>query len=212
MISQVMFDMDGTLIDSERLFLKANAQAATELGVPRAPRDFLPLVGTAGADGLAKMTALVGAAKVPAFAERSVALVMQWVQAGVPIARPGAAALLQRLQTHGLRLVLVTSSDAAYTQTMLTAAGLRDYFAAIHTRDGAPEKPDPALYLRAVAAPGAAPAAATVAVEDTVIGVQAARAAGLRALQVVDLDAPAPGATARVKNLAEAGDWLCDLA
>ncbi|WP_204123219.1 HAD family hydrolase [Lacticaseibacillus mingshuiensis] len=212
MIRQVMFDMDGTLIDSERLFLKANAQAATELGVPHEPTDFLPLVGTAGADGLAKMTALVGAANVPVFAERSVALVMQWVQAGVPIACPGAAALLQRLQTRGLRLVLVTSSDAAYTRTMLETAGLRDYFAAVHTRDGAKEKPDPALYLQALATPGSAPASATVAVEDTVIGVQAARAAGLRALQVVDLDAPAPSATARVNNLAEAGDWLCTFA
>ncbi len=97
---------------------------------------------------------------------------------------PGVVPLLDSLAAAGVPIALASSSPADWVFGHLGDHGLTDRFAAIATGDEVVRtKPDPALYLLACDRLGVAPAGA-VAVEDSVNGVAAARAAGLAAVAV----------------------------
>jgi HAD superfamily hydrolase (TIGR01509 family) len=91
---------------------------------------------------------------------------------------PGAAALVADLRATGVPVALVSSSPVAWIDVVLERFGLAfDDVVSGDDFDG-PGKPDPALYRRATDRLGVAPAD-TVAVEDSVHGIEAARRAGL---------------------------------
>ena len=93
--------------------------------------------------------------------------------------RPGVEAYLREGRARGLRLAVASSSDRAWVTGHLRRLGLLDYFNTIRTcEDVTRTKPDPELYLSAVAALGVE-AAQTIAFEDSPNGVRAAVAAGV---------------------------------
>ncbi|MCS0604504.1 HAD-IA family hydrolase [Streptomyces sp. LP11] len=192
-LQAVLFDMDGTLVDTERLWWEAVEQAA---GRPLTEADQPEVLGRpvehtarwlAAATG--RPAALLAAELHRAFAER--------VRTGI-VPRPGALELLDELAAAGIPTALVTASPRAVADLVLDALGA-DRFAASVTADDTPEtKPAPDPYLAACRALGVAPAAC-VAVEDTGTGVASAEAAGCAVLAVPSL-APidaAPGRTVR---------------
>ncbi|HVK25509.1 MAG TPA: HAD family phosphatase [Actinokineospora sp.] len=98
--------------------------------------------------------------------------------------RPGVAELLGIARDRGLRLAVVSSSDAVWVVGHLARLGVLDHFDVVVTGDDEPRhKPAPDLYLHALAATGLA-AADVVAFEDSPSGVAAAIAAGLRCVAV----------------------------
>ncbi len=94
------------------------------------------------------------------------------------------AALLREARNTGLRLALVTSSEKIITRELLELAKLSDIFDLILTRDDCPHhKPHPWPYLRALETLGVSPEDSVI-FEDSAVGLEAARAAGAHVVKV----------------------------
>jgi HAD superfamily hydrolase (TIGR01509 family) len=94
-------------------------------------------------------------------------------------ARPGVEAVLAAAKRLGLKIGLASSSDRAWVVRHLTRLGLLDYFDCLRTFDDVSRtKPDPELYLAALDCLGVPPEKA-FALEDSPMGVKAAKSAGL---------------------------------
>jgi HAD superfamily hydrolase (TIGR01509 family) len=92
---------------------------------------------------------------------------------------PGIEALLEAAQKAGLKIGLASSSDREWVETHLSRLGLLHYFDCLRTKDDVRHtKPDPELYLAALACLGVKPEQALV-LEDSPMGVLAARRAGI---------------------------------
>ncbi|MFF0493470.1 HAD family hydrolase [Nocardia sp. NPDC004068] len=190
-VRAVVFDMDGLLLDSERLALESLTLAGAELGYDM-PVEFCHSLIGMPADRCRELTAAAFGAAFPLedyFARHETTLA-GLVTAGRLRTKPGVPELLDALDTRSIPRAIATSSGRERTRHHLTAAGLADRFDAVVTRaDVSRGKPDPEPYRTAVAALGADPEL-TVAVEDSPNGLRAAHAAGLRCLHVPDLVAP----------------------
>lgn len=93
--------------------------------------------------------------------------------------------MLSRLRRDGLRMAVCTNAIADSAELMLQRAGIRSYFEfVISNEDIKKPKPDPEIYLMALGRLGL-DAGQVVVVEDAQHGVEAARRAGARVLQVV---------------------------
>lgn len=98
--------------------------------------------------------------------------------------RPGVAHVLDQARAFGVRVGLASSSSRRWVQGHLDAQGITSRFHVIKTAEDVERvKPDPALYLRAVEALGV-PASETIALEDSLNGLRAAKSAGLFCIAV----------------------------
>ena len=201
-VGGVCFDLDGTLVDTERVqwqaYRRVLAGYGVDLDLDTYRRHFIAVAG--GAEWACGRWALpVDAATLRA---RKAEVYRDLIAAGAP-PMPGARACLERL--HGAwPLAVVTNSPRAETAVLLRAADLDALLDAVIAReDHAAAKPAPDAYLAAAAALGREPAEC-VAVEDTPRGVRAARAAGLRVVAVpsdLTADQDFTQATRRVDGL-----------
>ncbi|MFL6073381.1 MAG: HAD family hydrolase [Mycobacteriales bacterium] len=187
----VLFDMDGTLVDSEPLWGIAIAELATQLGGTLSGRVRASLVGT---NVPATLEVLYAALDLPAGpAERADG--ERWLRKrmaelladGAPW-RPGAAELLAEVRAARVPHALVTSTDRDLTELLLGQLGPFD--TVVCADEAGRFKPAPDPYLRAAALLAAAPAR-SVAIEDSAVGAAAATAAGIRTL-VVPHHVPVP--------------------
>lgn len=189
-ISAVLLDMDGTLIDSERVYLTSLTSALAAFGCADGRKLGHAMIGLPGPDCEVLLRDRLG----PDFpyAEFEVAYVEHrdaLLQDGLPL-KPGAIALLDALRAAGMPMALVTSSSRKTAAAYLALAGIRDYFDVVLTRDDvAKGKPSPDLYLLAAARLGVAPGHC-IAVEDSAVGIAAAHAAGTVAIMVPDILQP----------------------
>ena len=97
---------------------------------------------------------------------------------------PGARALLTRLKSDGVRMVLVTSADPIHTQNALKALDVPGAFECLIDTDSVSQlKPSPEPYLKAAECLGVSPQD-MLAIEDSGSGVESALAAGMRCVAV----------------------------
>jgi len=193
----VLFDLDGTLIDTETIAIAAGVEAFAQLG-HRVEASFMH--GLAGKDNVTTAALLrqhVPEADLDAVHRIWDVLFNAEVNRNLSL-KPGAAELLARL-AH-LPRALVTSSRRDAAVHKLQVAGLAHHFAAVVTVDDvtAP-KPAPEPYLLAASKLGVLPGNCLV-FEDSETGAEAAHRAGCRVVQVPDV-LPSDGAWAH--HLAE---------
>jgi HAD superfamily hydrolase (TIGR01509 family) len=177
----VIFDLDGTLVDSNDAHVLAWTGALAEFGWDIAPERVRPLIGMGG-DKL--LPALIGVADDGPDGRPIVRRRRHLFARMTPDIRPcpGAARLLDALRERGLPVALASSAGAGDVERLLRAAGLLDRFAAIVTADDvAGSKPDPDLVAVAVARLGLHPGEA-VLIGDTRYDIEAARRAGVAAI------------------------------
>lgn len=189
MIKAAIFDMDGLLIDSERLIMQACISAAQQVGITYTQAEYVELIGRAGPDSTRIMTAQLGGTE-------RFNLVMQGLDARLenlnntfPL-KPGARALLQHYQASNIVCSVASSSAKHHITHRLTQAGVSDYFQHITSGQEVERgKPNPDIYLLAIQKLGL-PAEACIAFEDSEMGARAAIAAGLKVVVVPDLVQP----------------------
>lgn len=172
-IAAVLFDMDGTLVDSDAAVDRAWITWSEEYGVDPA----LPLAIAPGhpADAtIAKIFPDLGPAALAAAAARQLAL--QYDDLADVVPTDGAHDLIAFLDRRAVPWAVVTSADQRLAKLRLAAAGISPRIL-ITIDDIEAGKPDPAGYLRAAELLGVAPGGCLV-VEDAEPGVAAGRAAG----------------------------------
>lgn len=180
----VVFDLDGTLIDSEALVREAYLEACRAFGVAMSDEQFLMMVGKP----LEASDALIVQFYGPAFPlERFTEARRAYIGERVAPLKPGARELMDALDAMGAPFGLATSSRRPWVDRHFAAHNLADRFRAVVTRqDCVNGKPDPEPYVRASAALGFSPDL-VLALEDSHTGVRSAHAAGCMTIMVPDL-------------------------
>ncbi len=189
-VRAVIFDMDGTLIDTEAAHLRAFAEAGETLGWPLSEEFLLSLVGIYRDQNMATFRDTFGPDfPLERFYAESDALFDGAMEVAVPL-KPGATAILEQLSADGIAMAIATSTMEPYAQRRLESAGLLHYFRTVVTRSDVEfPKPDPQPYLMAAGRLGIDPANC-VAVEDSYAGVRSATAAGITTVMIPDLLPP----------------------
>jgi HAD superfamily hydrolase (TIGR01509 family) len=197
-VRAVLLDMDGTLLDTERVYFDSLVAALGAFGYTDDVEALChAMVGLPGPECEAMLQACYGE-RFP-LADVNTAFMIrrdEMFAAGLPLKR-GAVELLDALQANQCPMAIVTSSSRQTTETHLTLAGIRDRFDTILTRDDVTRgKPSPDLYLLAASRLGVSPKFC-VAVEDSNHGVTAAHAAGTITIMVPDMVPPTDASRAR---------------
>jgi len=186
----VVFDMDGLLLDTERVYFESFRSALAALGLPQDDNLFRRLVGTNLLLGRRLLTeGLSGRVAVEKFDAVWDDEITQRLADCIPV-KPGARAVAEHLLEQDIPYIIATSTQTEKAHLHLERAGLSPLFKDIVGGDQvAASKPAPDIYLHAAARMGHDPATC-VAFEDSPNGVRAAHAAGLITVQVPDIVAP----------------------
>ncbi|MFW7415005.1 HAD family hydrolase [Demequina sp. SO4-18] len=195
----ILWDMDGTLIDSEPDWIGAETALAARFGIDWTHADGLELVGRPIVDSGRILQERGVALEVDEIAATLVSAVAQSVRRHVPW-QPDARSLLEKVLAAGIPCALVTMSYARLADAFL--AQVPDAFAAVVTGDQvARGKPDPEAYLTAATLLGV-DVSRCVAIEDSPAGIGSALASGAHTIAVERLVPvePRPGLS-RVRSL-----------
>jgi HAD superfamily hydrolase (TIGR01509 family) len=211
-IEAVLLDMDGTLLDTERVYLESITTALGTLGyIDGVVALGHAMVGIPGAECEIMLREHYGE-DFP-FADLTTAFVARrdaMFGAGIAL-KPGAVELLDGLQAAGYPMAIVTSSSRRTADEHLALAGIRARFDAVLTRDDvARGKPSPDLYLLAARRFALDPRRC-LAVEDSNPGVAAAHAAGAITIMVPDIVPPTEASRANCAAVLPDLDSVLDM-
>lgn len=206
----VIFDMDGLLIDSERVILDCWRETAVAQSLDLEDSLWLSMVGLHDKGCAELLNGLLGAERAERLTFECKRRYDLLVEDGLPL-KAGARELLQDLFDLGVPLAVATSTRGERARIKLARSGIDGYFSHVVTSsDVAHAKPAPDLYLLAAERLGIPPHEC-MAVEDSEFGVRAASAAGMRVIQVPDL-LPASETTRAlaqvVSDLDQARTWF----
>ncbi|MFC4536349.1 HAD family hydrolase [Sphaerisporangium dianthi] len=193
----VFFDMDGTLVDTEKLWFQAERSVMRRLGAGWTAADQESLVGGSMPATVAYMLAKSGSDRDPGEVTAWMIDTVLGLLADGFEPMPGAAELLAEVHAAGLPTGLVTSSSRLMAEAVLAGFPGGGEFGVVVTGDDVERfKPDPFPYLMAAAALGADPTRCA-ALEDSPAGVASATAAGCAVVAVPSL-LPIPPAPRRL--------------
>ncbi len=184
MIKAILWDMDGVLADTGEAHFQAWKVLMASQGRGLTRDEFNETFGMANPAIMARwfgddLSAAEGAALVAEKERQFRAMIPQYVPLG-----PGVRRWLAWGRAAGIRQVVASSGEMDNIVAILTYHEVGNFFDAIVSGNYLPQsKPDPTVFLHAAAAVGADPAHCLV-IEDGVVGVEAARRAGMRCLAV----------------------------
>ena len=187
MLKAVIFDVDGTLLDTERIYMQAWKDAAAELGYVMT-------------DELLRKTRAVNAKDAARIFEAEIGngfsyektrpirvrIAEENIERESPVLKPGVLELLAFLRQKGIRLAVASSTNTKTTKAHLAINGLLDYFEVIVGGDMIEKgKPNPDIFLKAAELLGEV-SENCIVVEDSPAGIRAGTAAGMKAVLVPD--------------------------
>jgi beta-phosphoglucomutase len=178
----VICDLAGVLLDSGAHHRDAWRQLLADLAVEPAPEFWRRTIGRPAEEAVAQLLDRpVDAAEAAALARRKREHYTRLAARGMlPIA--GAPAFVRLLAAEGVPRAVATSASRHDVESLLSEIGVRVYFDVVVTADDVRRgKPDPEVYLRAAEGLGLPPERCLV-FEDSVVGIHAARTAGMRVI------------------------------
>ena len=190
-IKGVIFDLDGTLLDTEKLYRRFWVEAARQMGYPMEDRHALMIRSMAAiyAEPLLKREVC------PDFDYHGVRalrrkIMEEFIDENGVDPKPGLIETLEVIKARGLKIGLATATPEHRARKYLRMVNAEQYFDAVTCADMVKRgKPQPDIYLLACERTGVLPAEA-IAVEDAPTGIRAAHAAGCKAVMVPDQDQP----------------------
>jgi HAD superfamily hydrolase (TIGR01509 family) len=185
-IKAAIFDMDGLLIDSERIIMQACITAAQQVGITYTRAEYVELIGRAGPDSTRIMIEqLNGVSNFNKVMQGLDALLAERNNT-FPL-KHGAIELLKHYQDNNIICSVASSSVTHHIRHRLSQVGVLDYFSHITSgQEVTRGKPNPDIYLLAVKKLGLK-VEECIAFEDSENGARAAIAAGLKVVVVPDL-------------------------
>ncbi len=189
----VLWDMDGTLLDSRAYHWLAWRDTMAEEGVALSHAEFALTFGQRNDAVLRRwLGPAVPPAEIQRIADAKEARYRAALRAGGAQLLPGVAGWLAALQRAGWQQALATSAPPENVEAILETLAVGPYFAAIVHADHVTQgKPDPQVFQVAAARLGV-PAARCIVVEDAPAGVEAARRARMRCIGVGPAHAELP--------------------
>lgn len=187
MIKAVIFDVDGTLLDTERIYMKAWKEAAAEAGYVM-PDSVLQKTRAVNAKDAARIfeEEIGNGFSYQAVRPIRVRIAEEIIKRESPILKPGVLELLAFLEGKGIRLSVASSTNQQGTREHLAESRILDRFEVVVGGDMVTNgKPHPDIFLKAAEVLRVAPEECIV-VEDSPTGIRAAYAAGMKAVLVPD--------------------------
>jgi HAD superfamily hydrolase (TIGR01509 family) len=187
MTGAVLWDMDGTLVDSREYHWLAWRDTMADEGMQLSYERFLASFGLKN-DRILRgwLGDSLGEGEVQRIGDAKEEHYRRLAVEGGVVPLPGAAEWVSRLRQSGWRQAVASSAPRENVEVMLRLMKLDGHFDAIAAaEDVTAGKPDPQIFLAAAARLGARPAQSIV-VEDAAAGIEAAKAAGMRCIGVSD--------------------------
>jgi HAD superfamily hydrolase (TIGR01509 family) len=182
----VLFDLDGTLIDSEPYWMKSERELAQNHGASWTEADGNALIGLSLYDSSKIIKERIGSSLEPQeIMDRLTSSVNAHLELEVPW-RPGAKQLLRLLKTRGIKTALVTMSMRRTALQVVSAIDFDAFDIIVAGDDVRHGKPHPEPYLKAAELLGVA-ASECVAFEDSITGLVSAEAAGTKAVGIPNM-------------------------
>ena len=188
----VLFDMDGVVIDTEKLYTRFWMEAAEDLGHPMTLAQALQMRSLGSGPSQAKLDSFFGpgVVKYDALRARRIELMEAFIAEHGVEEKKGIRELLAHLKEKGVPCAITSSSSVPLIRRHLGDLGLLDGFTALCSGKDVPNgKPAPDIYLHGAAVLGVKPENC-LAIEDSPAGLEAAWRAGCMAIIVPDQDQP----------------------
>jgi len=189
--SLFIFDMDGLIFDTERIFMKLLQEVARELGYEVTEQQFVQTLGMAKMDCIAVMKGHLGPDYPSLEISNETRARMNALAAEQPMPlKPGIRQLLEDLQERAVPCCVASSSPKATVELYLKQTGLDGHFSFIMSGDNLTHsKPDPEIFLACLQHYGVPPQEAVV-LEDSEPGIRASVRAGIPVICIPDMKEP----------------------
>ena len=188
----VLFDLDGVVIDTEKLYTRFWIEAARDLGYTMTLEQALQMRSLGRVLSQQKLDSFYGPGLLDYMdlRARRIELMGAWIAEHGVEEKKGIRELLTCLKEKEIPCAITSSSSIPVIREHLGNLGLLEYFTALCSGKDVPSgKPAPDIYLHGAATIGVAPECC-LAIEDSPVGIEAAWSAGCMAVIVPDLDQP----------------------
>ena len=208
-IKGVIFDMDGVILDSEKLYVRFWCEAGRFYGFPMEEKHALSIRSMARPLASVKLRGIFGSSfDYDAVRSKRVELMDKYVEENGIELKDGAEDLLVHLKENGYRIALATATPPERAEKYLRAHDLYKYFdVTVSASMVSLGKPAPDIYLRAAEMLGLS-AQSCLALEDSPNGIRSASSAGCVTVMVPDLDLPNDDILPLLHSVA---NGLCDV-
>ena len=190
-VQGVLFDMDGVILDTEKLYTRFWLEGAHALGYPLTREHAMWLRGRNRKEAAQMITRFFGPqASYEAIKGKRIELMDAYIEENGVEPKGGIREILEFLKQEHIPCAITTASPIERVQKYLVPLGLYDYFQNVVTAYDVPNgKPEPDIYLYGAKVLGLPPETC-IAIEDSAAGIQSAYRAGCMATLVPDQDLP----------------------
>ena len=189
MIKAVIFDMDGVIIDSERVHFAAYRKLLEKNGKRITEEQYKPWFGIQPRVTIRNFLGVEDEAKLKEMALEKDQYFREFARKELE-PMDGALESLRKIKSYGYKVALATAATWGNTELILDKLFLHDFFDAVVTAaDTKKGKPDPEVFIKAAEKLGVIPENCIV-VEDSKHGIEAARNAGMKCIAVATTNKP----------------------